>query len=201
MGELSIYNPGWRPAPEPPFAGAGRSRAGQAQQGQPGAETNRSQAEPAPRASEPGPDPATRKQIRQLAARDREVRAHEAAHLSVGGRHALGGAQFRFQRGPDGRLYAVGGEVQFDRTPVRDDPQATLRKAKTLQRAALASAEPSTQDLQVAAAARAMAMEARTEIREGQEGQGDRGAVLAYRRWSDAPPDGGQSGARLDRHV
>ena len=48
--------------------------------------------------------------IRELAARDREVRAHEQAHAAVGGQYA-GSPSFTFERGPDGVNYAVGGEV------------------------------------------------------------------------------------------
>lgn len=104
------------------------------------------------------------RQIRELQARDREVRAHEQAHLAAAGQYAKGGIQYEFQRGPDGRLYAVGGQVNVDTSEIPGDPQATLRKAQTLRRAALAPAQPSSQDRAVAADMTAMAAEAMQDI-------------------------------------
>ena len=57
---------------------------------------------------------AEQEQTQELAARDREVRAHEQAHASVAGQYAKG-ISYTYQRGPDGVSYAVGGEVQIDR--------------------------------------------------------------------------------------
>ena len=107
--------------------------------------------------------------INKLAARDREVRQHEMAHQIAGGQYT-GGATYTFQRGPDGVMYAVGGQVSVDTSPVPGDPEATLQKAQIIERAAMAPADPSPQDLKVAASARAMANEARVELlREQQE--------------------------------
>ncbi|MDX5332635.1 MAG: hypothetical protein LPK58_01110 [Gammaproteobacteria bacterium] len=103
-------------------------------------------------------------QLQYLRARDQEVRNHERAHLAAAGPHARGGARYDYQRGPDGRMYAVGGEVSIDTAPVPGDPRASLEKAETVQRAALAPAQPSAQDLSVAAQARQMAAQARVEI-------------------------------------
>jgi len=102
-------------------------------------------------------------QIRQLKARDAEVKAHEAAHAAVGGQLA-GSPSYSYQRGPDGVRYAVGGEVPIDVSKVAGDPQATLEKMQRVQRAALAPAEPSVQDRRVAALAAQQAVEARAEI-------------------------------------
>ena len=107
---------------------------------------------------------ADRRQIQSLRVRDREVRAHEHAHLAAAGGLAKGGASFQTVKGPDGRLYAVGGEVQIDTSPVAGDPQATVSKAQRIRRAALAPAEPSRQDRRVAARASVMEREARVEI-------------------------------------
>lgn len=104
------------------------------------------------------------RQVQDLKARDREVRAHEQAHAAAAGSLARGGPSFSRQRGPDGRWYAVGGEVQIDTSAVPGDPHATLQKALQIQRAALAPASPSAQDRAVAANAAAMAAEARMEI-------------------------------------
>ncbi len=105
------------------------------------------------------------KVIEQLSARDREVRAHEQAHAAVGGQYASS-PTYTYQRGPDGVSYAVGGEVKIDTSPIPNDPEATLRKAEQIARAASAPADPSGQDRAVAAQAAKMAQQARIEINQ-----------------------------------
>jgi hypothetical protein len=105
----------------------------------------------------------------KLRARDQEVRAHEAAHKAAAGSHARGSAQFTFEEGPDGRRYAVGGEVSIDTSKISGDPEATIRKAQTIRRAANAPAQPSGQDRNVAAQATQMESEARRELAESQK--------------------------------
>ncbi|TVO75960.1 putative metalloprotease CJM1_0395 family protein [Sedimenticola selenatireducens] len=106
------------------------------------------------------------RELRSLQARDREVRAHEQAHLSVAGRYATSGTNLDYQRGPDGQLYAVGGDVKIDTSVIPGDPKATELKAETIRRAALAPANPSAQDRKVASQASSMAAEARAELFE-----------------------------------
>jgi hypothetical protein len=91
--------------------------------------------------------------IAKLAATDTHVRAHEQAHLAAAGRYARGGASYTYTRGPDGQLYAVGGEVGIDTSPVKGDPEATIRKAEVVRAAAEAPSDPSAQDRTVAAQA------------------------------------------------
>ncbi|WP_067867697.1 putative metalloprotease CJM1_0395 family protein [Neptuniibacter marinus] len=100
---------------------------------------------------------------RELAERDREVKAHEQTHASIGGAYASA-PSYTYERGPDGRMYAVEGEVKIDTSPIPNDPEATLEKAEVIQRAALSVSEPSSADRAAAADARAMAVEARMEI-------------------------------------
>lgn len=102
-------------------------------------------------------------EIAELVQRDREVRAHEQAHAAVGGQYA-GAPTYSFERGPDGQRYAVSGEVRISTSTVPGDPEATLRKMEIVRRAALAPAEPSAQDLRVAAQAQAQAAQARVEL-------------------------------------
>ncbi len=102
--------------------------------------------------------------VEQLKARDREVKAHERAHQAAAGGLARGGPSYTYTTGPDGKRYAVGGEVQIDTSPVPDNPEATIRKAQTIRRAATAPAEPSAQDRSVAAAASKMEAQARQEL-------------------------------------
>ena len=92
--------------------------------------------------------------LAELKARDREVRSHENAHRAAGGDLVRGGS-YDYQQGPDGKRYAVGGEVQIDTSPVAGDPEATAEKMGRVIRAALAPAEPSSTDLAVAAQATA----------------------------------------------
>ncbi|MGZ5007547.1 MAG: putative metalloprotease CJM1_0395 family protein [Methylobacter sp.] len=114
------------------------------------------------------------KVLSELKQRDTQVRAHEAAHMAAAGGIASGGPSFEYQQGPDGIQYAIGGEVNIDTSPIPGDPAATLRKADTIRRAALAPAEPSGPDMQVAASAAAMAAQAQVElmqkIQESQNG-------------------------------
>ena len=102
--------------------------------------------------------------VDQLQERDREVRQHEQAHLAAAGGLAQGGIQYQFQRGPDGRSYAVGGSVRIDTAPVPGDPAATVRKMSQVRRAALAPLEPSTTDRAVAQQASVTAAQARQEL-------------------------------------
>ncbi len=105
-----------------------------------------------------------RRQVRSLQARDREVRAHEAAHQAAGGALA-GAASFTLQKGPDGRSYAVGGEVPINAGPIAGDPDATIAKLRTVKRAALAPAEPSSADRRIASSADSGVRQAQLEKR------------------------------------
>ncbi|PTY37896.1 hypothetical protein BGP77_15635 [Saccharospirillum sp. MSK14-1] len=103
--------------------------------------------------------------IRDLARRDREVRSHEQAHQTVGGQYA-GAMKLDYTTGPDGRRYAVSGEVPIDLSPVPGNPEATRLKAQQIRQAALAPAEPSSQDRSVAAQATQLALQAQVELRQ-----------------------------------
>ncbi|MBT3358614.1 MAG: protein-glutamate O-methyltransferase [Rhodospirillales bacterium] len=100
-------------------------------------------------------------QIQALRRRDAEVRRHERAHSAAGGSVA-GMPVYEYVRGPDGRQYAVGGEVAIDAGPA-GTPEATINKMETVIRAALAPADPSAQDVRVASQARQVKTEAIAE--------------------------------------
>ncbi len=104
-----------------------------------------------------------RAQVEALKKRDREVRAHEHAHASTGGRYA-GSPSYSYETGPDGHQYAVEGEVPIDSGTIPGDPQATIDKLTVVIKAALAPAEPSGQDRKVAAKAQADLVKARAEL-------------------------------------
>ncbi len=105
-------------------------------------------------------------QVEELKRRDTEVKTHEQAHLSAAGGLARGGASFDYETGHDGKRYAVGGEVNIDTSRASDDPQANLRKAQQIRRAATAPADPSAQDRSVASEASRMEAQARVELSE-----------------------------------
>jgi hypothetical protein len=91
------------------------------------------------------------------------------AHKAVGGSLA-GGISFEYETGPDGKQYAVGGEVSIDTSP-ENDPKATQAKMRQVRAAALAPANPSPQDIKVAASATMLEMKARTDELKEQEKQ------------------------------
>lgn len=109
--------------------------------------------------------PEEQQVVEKLKRRDAEVRAHEQAHASAGGQYA-GSPKYDFQRGPDGRNYAIGGEVAIDVSPIEGNPEATIRKMDVVKRAALAPAQPSAQDRSVAQQAEQQRLEAQQELRE-----------------------------------
>jgi hypothetical protein len=159
--------------------------------------------------------PAQAQLVSELQSRDREVRAHEAAHQAAGG-GLVGSASFTYEQGPDGHSYAVGGEVPVDLSSVPGDPQATIARMALVRAAALAPAQPSGQDQAVAAAAAAIAAQAQQELtslhreasnREAPQGAGpdpaggadggagisarQRQAVAAYARAGGSGPGAG----------
>jgi hypothetical protein len=88
--------------------------------------------------------------VAELQQIDRQVRAHEQAHLAAAGGLARG-VSFSFTTGPDGQQYA------------------TIQKAQQIRAAASAPANPSGQDRAVAAQASAMEQAARQELAEQQQ--------------------------------
>ena len=141
-----------------------------------------------------GLTPEEEKTVRELKQRDIVTRAHEQAHKSVGGPYASA-PSFDTVTGPDGREYAVAGEVRIDASPVRGDPAATIRKMEIVIRAALAPAEPSPQDVQVVQQAQQTKLQAQAELRQQRaeeaadtrgEGGNQNGLLAALQAFSDA---------------
>jgi hypothetical protein len=109
--------------------------------------------------------PEQRQQMQRLRQADQQVRQHEAAHQTAGGQYVQGSPSYQYKTGPDGKQYAVGGEVRIDTSAVPGDPEATIRKMQQIRRAALAPAQPSAQDRAVAAKAAQIEQQARAELR------------------------------------
>ncbi len=116
--------------------------------------------------------PDEQRLIKALESRDKEVKAHEAAHQAAGG-GMTGAASYTYQIGPDGKMYAIGGEVSIN-TPTPSSPKEALKIARQVAAAALAVGEPSPQDFAVAASARMMEVQAQQDLakeeREKQRG-------------------------------
>lgn len=118
-------------------------------------------------------------QVNKLQQIDSDVRAHESAHIAAGGSAVSGGASFSYQEGPDGKLYAIGGEVPISISG-GSNPQESIENARQVQAAALAPANPSPQDYKVAASAAALESQARQELNaEKTQEQKDKG-ISAY---------------------
>ncbi len=104
-----------------------------------------------------------KKQVEELKKTDRNVRAHEQAHVAAGGELIKGGVNYSYKTGPDNKKYAVSGKVNIDLSPVKGDAEATIRKMQKVKRAALAPADPSPQDRQIAATASQIESKARIQ--------------------------------------
>lgn len=120
------------------------------------------------------------------------MRAHEQAHARTAGPYG-GAPSYEFERGPDGKMYAVSGEVQIDAAPIDGDAAATIAKMEIVIRAALAPQDPSATDSRVAAEARAAKGEAQAELRKEKqqearetEGRGNPGRESVHRRAAGA---------------
>ncbi len=101
-------------------------------------------------------------QVKELQSRDAEVKAHEAAHQAAAGGLA-GAASYTYQQGPDGKMYAIGGEVPIT-TPSSTSPEEALENARKVQAAATAPGEPSSQDMAVASSAAMMQVKAEQQL-------------------------------------
>lgn len=101
--------------------------------------------------------------IGELQKRDKEVRTHEAAHAAVGG-SVTGAPSLSYTTGPDGKRYAVEGEVSVDLSVVKGDARATIAKMQKVHAAALAPVHPSIQDTRVASTATQLILQAQSEL-------------------------------------
>ena len=116
-------------------------------------------------------------QVRELKQIQQEVIAHEAAHQAAAGE--LGGAvSYTYTEGPDGKRYITGGEVPI-KIKQGSTPEETLRNMQKVQAAAHAPADPSGQDMQVAAKASAIASRARSQIARENVSEDDHTSTVA----------------------
>jgi hypothetical protein len=106
--------------------------------------------------------PEQEAEVKKLAERDRDVRAHEAQHLAAAGALATG-VEYSYEVGPDGKLYAVAGKVRIF-IPPGLTPEEMLAVARELRAAAEAPADPSSQDMAAASKANQIEAEALQKI-------------------------------------
>ena len=91
---------------------------------------------------EPVSDPLKdKKEIYKLRLRHMEVRAQIQAHLASAGKYSTGGVKYEYEKGPDGRSYAIKGEVNIS-IPDGKTPEENLRIAIQVERAATSTSEP-----------------------------------------------------------
>ncbi|MDO9041020.1 MAG: putative metalloprotease CJM1_0395 family protein [Desulfocapsaceae bacterium] len=170
--------------------------ANQGASGTPGQENKKSaDTQPATKGSTLQPlSEAELRQIQELKSRDTEVRAHEQAHLSAAGQYATGSPSYSYQTGADGRQYAVGGSVPID-TGKESTPEATIIKMRTVKRAALAPANPSPADRQIASNASMQELQAIQEEMQATQQTGNKNTppVPADGKKNESPENPGKN--------
>jgi len=115
-----------------------------------------------------GPDGLTeaeRQEVQELCSVASRKYDSTSRPMRTGGQYS-GQPSYTYRMGPDGKLYATGGEVKIDAAAVPNNPRATIRKMEQVKRAALAPSQPSAADRQVAAEAQTKLMRAKTELQE-----------------------------------
>lgn len=107
------------------------------------------------------------REVSELKMTDSQVKAHEHAHKAAAAGLSTSGPNYEYETGPDGKKYAVAGDVNVSYKH-SDDPEVNLRNAQQLRASALAPADPSSQDRKVAMQAEREIAQARQEIMEEQ---------------------------------
>lgn len=106
-----------------------------------------------------------KQEVAELKTTDAEVKVHENAHKAAAGGLRTSAPNYEYETGPDGKKYAVAGDVNIS-YQTSSDPEENLKNAQQLKAAALAPAEPSSQDRKVAMKAEREIAKARQEIQE-----------------------------------
>lgn len=112
--------------------------------------------------------PQEKQELAKLKNTDAEVKRHENAHKAAAGGLRTSSPNYEYETGPDGKKYAVAGDVNISYQK-SSDPEVNLKNAQKLKAAALAPAEPSAQDRSVARKADMEIAKAKQEILEEQQ--------------------------------
>ncbi len=99
------------------------------------------------------------KAVNELKSRDKEVRLHEAEHMRNPELISVGGPKFTYAIGPDGKAYAIGGNVTLT-TGKPKSPEDAMQKAMALKNSSMGVGEPSSKDIGASISAGAMFQEA-----------------------------------------
>jgi hypothetical protein len=75
---------------------------------------------------------------------DLEIRTHEQAHATIG--HTTAPISYNYQKGPDGKMYAVGGSVRLD-TSIPKDPKEAMYKLDQIKKASSGVDNQSSADI------------------------------------------------------
>lgn len=151
------------------------------------------------KATEQALTPAEQRRLAELKRIDAEVRAHEQAHINVGRGLITSGPSYEYTYGPDGKQYAVAGEVGIDTSP-EAAPQANINKGQRIQDTALAPVDPSPQDHGVAATGRRLEAQGRSDLQAERQATGAAGGTMPDKRllaYASAP----QPDAQLDVYI
>jgi hypothetical protein len=116
-----------------------------------------------------------KERLEELRRRQNRIKRRHRTQAQVASKYTEGGPQYIYKRGPDGEMYAVKGEVEYDTTR-EDSPEQTIEKMKAIKKAVRATPEPTLEDKRVANEASQKLEEAKRKLRQQQGGpRGDRG--------------------------
>jgi hypothetical protein len=119
--------------------------------------------------------------VQKLKTMDSRVRMQERSQAAAGA-NLSGSPIYDYRTGPDGRRYAVAGEVAIA-VRAGATPEATIGRARSARSVALGSARPSLGERAAAESARRLEQLARHEMSEAtQRAQVDRDAMVAEQR-------------------
>ena len=124
--------------------------------------------------------PQQQRAVQSLQQIDQAVRAHEQAHIAAGRGVVTSGPNYTYTYGPDGKQYAVGGEVGIDTSP-ESKPEANIDKGQQIQAAALAPRDPSPQDYRVASVGGQLEAQGRADLAQQRAAQSEP-ATQAHRQ-------------------
>lgn len=88
--------------------------------------------------------------LEKFKSKDQDVRSHEQIHATIG--HTTTPISYTYQEGPDGKMYAVGGNVRLD-TSIPQDPKAASYKLDQIKKAAAGPMDSSGADSMIVSAA------------------------------------------------
>ncbi len=110
-------------------------------------------------------------QIAEFTLLDQTARADVQAQQRAAGGYA-GTTTYQYERGADGTLYAVAGDVTFNVQPVPNNPAATIAAMQTITNAAMSVTPPTAQDLAAVREAAQYTSEAEAALKAAQTGTG-----------------------------